>query len=52
MLSCPFDALDRIAGCLTLLTAVVLVAGVVWMARAVSDWLSVRRFRRCARVTR
>jgi hypothetical protein len=52
MLSCPFDVLDRIAGCLTLLTAVVVVVGFVWCVRTVSDWLAVRRYERRARGAR
>jgi hypothetical protein len=49
MLSCPFDVLDRIAECLTLLTVIVFCVGVVWCGRAVSDWLAVRRYERRAR---
>jgi hypothetical protein len=52
MLSCPYDVFDRIAWCLLLLTAVVLMVGCVWCVRAVSDWLAVRRYERRARGAR
>jgi hypothetical protein len=52
MLSCPFDAFDRVAGCLTLLTAIAIVVGVVWCGRTISDWIAVRRYERRARGAR